>query len=270
MTSPAVFLSGRGSSRGAFTLFEVILALALTIGVAGALFGFGIRLARTRDVAHAEMEQLLVERGVMDRLTAELRSALSYPFLQLGLEGDLAEATWVSAQWPGPAAWAELDLIDGPVTPESDIQLIGYRIAIGENEEGDEIILGLERTCQKVLDLDFVETTSRIREEAASEDEAVPEDEEDEEDEEEVHVTARLVAKHIQYLAFRYYDGAAWQEQWTGGDLPAAVEITLGDAPWEEDDTEETYQGKLIRRVVYIPAGQKEATGGIREVGGGR
>jgi hypothetical protein len=60
----------------------------------------------------------------------------------------------------------------------------------------------------------------------------------------------------------RYWDGTGWQDSWTGGDLPGAVEISLGASPMMEEGQDAEYEGELFRRIVHLPAGIRAQLGG--------
>ncbi|NQU76414.1 MAG: hypothetical protein HQ546_08900 [Planctomycetes bacterium] len=216
--------------RNAFTLVEVVLAVGLALGLMGAALGLYNHIASLRKNVLAELDRTAMCRSVMDRITDELRCAMIYPFLQAGLEGDAGRVRFISATLPGAAAWAVRSGRDEPVPAEHDVEWIGYRLRIVEDEQGQERIDGLERTCQKLLTAMAAEEGKQIR--------------------------AELVAPSIRFLRLRFYDGTGWIESWTGGDLPMAVEITLGTGSVPEKMDVEDYLAayETFRRVVAIPA----------------
>ncbi|GAG47146.1 unnamed protein product, partial [marine sediment metagenome] len=96
----------RVARKGGFTLLEVVLAVALVLSLMVALYAFYASAMDVRKGIAAESEMLSAERAIMDGLTNELRSAMIYPFLNLGLEGSADRLAFISAGVPGPAAWA--------------------------------------------------------------------------------------------------------------------------------------------------------------------
>jgi hypothetical protein len=67
----------------------------------------------------------------------------------------------------------------------------------------------------------------------------------------------------VGYLAFRYWIDGAWRVS-TGGDMPQAVEITLGVQP-PKNETEadvENYPHESFRRVVFVPCSRPGRTTG--------
>jgi len=185
-------------------------------------------------------------RRVMDRITDELRTAIVYPFLQVGLSGQAMEMRFMTALLPGRAAWATRDITAAPIPPEHDVQLLGYRLLMGEDEDGQEVVEGIERTVQKVVSAQVAEEGEEIK--------------------------GSLIARQFKFLAFRYWDNEAgeWLESWERGELPLAVEIVLGAKPLPEDLEPAEYPYESFRRVVYVPGGRRPFGGttmirGLRE-----
>jgi type II secretory pathway component PulJ len=246
-------ISRHGRNRPALTLLEVILAVVLVLGLTLTLFAMYDAGLGIRSRALQRMEFLAAERLVMEQMTAELRSAMVYPFLETSFEGTADQARWPAAMAVGQEVWLEDDT-DEPAAPQSDVQVVGYRLRTTEDEQGEPVVLGLERTCQKVL-------TAQILEEGQAG------------QTDDVAIGTELLSEHIKYLRFRYHDGNTWIEsdQWNAKDLPAAVEITLGAEPLDEDMTHEEYPHQTFRRRVFIPAGWKTQRGNrVRGLGGGR
>lgn len=227
---------GRAKHRG-FTLFEVVLAVALTVGIVGAMFALYFQSMKTRRRASEKMDMLLANRLAMEHITRELRAGMQLRFLKMGMEGSSEKAMWVSSQVPSPLVWAKRSAFETPPAPETDIQIVGYRLRTAANAAGQSVIEGLERTCQKIL----VPIVA----------------EEGEENDNTKAIQVAFITSHVKHLRFRYWDGNGWQSSWTGGDLPGAVEITLGPQPWPADIPAEDFAGESFRRVIYIPAGVK-------------
>ena len=241
----------RVARKGGFTLLEVVLAVALVLSLMGALYAFYASAMDVRKGIAAESEMLSAERAIMDGLTNELRSAMIYPFLNLGLEGSADRLAFISAGVPGPAAWAVRESTEDPIPPEQDLQLIGYRLRIDPNTED---VVGLVRTCQKIIS---AESPGSARE-------------------------TRLLSSRLRFVGFRFHNGSGWQAEWRmeapgrEGDeqtslLPVAVEITLGAEPLPEemevDEYIQTHQ--TFRRVVFLPAGARQQRGAAVRTGAG-
>jgi type II secretory pathway component PulJ len=232
----------------AFTLLEVILAVALSVGVVGAMFALYLHGVGVRDRVQDELDLLLTQRLTMDRMTSELRGAMEFKYLQIGLEGDAEQATWTTTVMPGPEVWDQRVATDAPPPPRSDVQLVGYRLRIETDQQGRKVVTGLERLCQRVLLAEIVTEA---------------EDEKDQNAE----IQVELITPAIRYLRYRYWDGQDWVDSWEGGNLPGAVEITLGPTPLDDPNGEPA--GPLARRVVHIPAGVRSRGGTqVRGLGG--
>ena len=87
----------------------------------------------------------------------------------------------------------------------------------------------------------------------------------------------RFLSARIKFLNFRYWKGDTWIASWEGGDLPSAVEITMGTRPLPEEMEVEDYleTHETFRQVVYLPAAARPDTGsvirrGAAGFGGGR
>jgi len=242
-----------GTRARGFTLFEVVLAVSLALVLMVAMLTFYRQAADVRAAVVEEAELIGAERAVMDLVTEQLRGAFVYRFLGQGLDGALTEARFPTVTLPSRSVW----LVQGatetePIPPERDLQIVGYRVRYVEDDYGDLVAVGLERTCQKVL-------TPRVAEEA--------------EEGEQGEIEASLLTPRIRFIRFQYWDGSAWLAQWSGGDLPQAVEIVLGAEPLpEEVEDAFEYPYPTFRRVVFIPAAARGQGGpmvrGLSGMGG--
>lgn len=248
MSGQAAAWSGRDGARArrmGFTLIEMILAISLAVMVVGGILSFYDYALASREQLREEMAFIDAQRRVMDRVTDELRAAIAYRAMGMGMEGQVDQiGSFPTTRLPSAAVWVERSMTDAPLPPEHDITVVGYRLRIEENEDGEEVITGLERTEQLLVMARAVEEGEDIR--------------------------ATLLTEHVKFLRVRYYGDGQWMTQWTGGDLPAAVEITMGPTPVPADTDlvdfdAEAYPGPLFQRVIAIPAGyQRPAQGGAR------
>ena len=239
---------GNKNVRCGLTLIEVVLAIALSVALVAAVLAFQGRCSHMRSILLARMEVVSAQRATMDLLTGELRSAMAYPFMGLSMQGDAQEMLFPTACVPGPAVWAVRKLTDDAIPPEDDLHIVTYRLRHTEGPGGEDIVVGLERICQKVVQQVVVEG------------------------EENPTVETKLLTEHVKFLYVRYWDGAMWAESWKGDSLPIAVEISLGTEPLAAETAPADYPYEVQRRVVYIPLGQEEAGGDraiIRGLGDG-
>lgn len=239
-------MTGRGRRRG-FTLLEIILAMGLIVGLMGAVYGFYHQVGRIRRDAIARAEAITAQRAVMDFLTGELRSATVYPYLNLGLQydGQTRELRFMTLSLPGPAAWAVRSSADEPIPPEHDIQWVGYRVRWAEDEDGQPVNLGLERTCQKVMAAETAEEADVM--------------------------TVDAIAPSVRFFHVECFNGTDWVQEWTARDLPLAVRILLGTVdPGTPEMTAEEYLDTYptATRVVYVPGSRLALQGFVRDGGG--
>ena len=237
-----------------FTLLEVVLSVGLIVSLMGSAIWFTDHIASAREKIDKKTREIVSRRSLMRRITAELRCAMSMSRLGLGIDGRADSIAFVTTAVPGKSAWVERNILDQPVPPETDIRLITYRQAIREDEEGEEYVAGIERTCQKLLDAPEAEEGENIR--------------------------VAMLTDKLKYLRLAYYDGQSWTNVWTPDEgLPLAVEVTLGDEPvYEgettamelEDEEPEDYPGQASRRLIHLPLSVMKTRGTVIRGGPGR
>jgi len=215
------------SARGGFTLVEIMLAIGIILALVGAILAFYDYTVTMRRGISNEAEMLSAERTIMDRLTMEFRTAMIYPFLSRGMEGEPNKVSFPATVVPGPAAWAVRKTTEQWIPPESDLEIVGYQLRVVTYEDGSSEITGLERTCQKNMLPPPISDGNEI--------------------------TVSLLTPNIKFLNLRYWDGANWLDRWSGGDLPKAVEITMGSEPLPAEMAPDLYPYTKFRRVVYLP-----------------
>jgi len=240
--------------RTGLTLIEIVLAITLTVGLMTAALSFYQHVADVRADFGGQLKAVRLtaaRRAVMDRITDELRGAMVYQFLQFGLAGGPDNVQFMTAAVPGPSVWAVENILDEPARPEHDVQIVGYRLRIVEDANGDEVIAGLARIHQNI-----------VAAETAEEGEGI---------------LSSLIAPQFKFVSFRYWDAEVgeWIDSWDSGELPLAVEVVLGVEPLPEDLEPIDYPFETFRRVVHVPGGA-QASGrttiirGLGGAGGGR
>jgi type II secretory pathway pseudopilin PulG len=246
----------RPNRTAGFTLLEVVLAIGLIISLMGSAIWFTRHIALSRENINARTREIVSRRSLMRRITAELQCAMNMRRIGLGISGEADVITFVTTSVPGRSVWVDRSILDQPIPPETDVHLITYRQAIREDEEGQQHVVGIERTCQKLLDAPEAEEGENIR--------------------------VAVLTDKLKYLRLAYYDGESWTKAWTVDQgLPLAVEVTLGDQPvyedeltaMESDDQEpEDYPGQASRRLIYLPLSVMNTQGTIIRggPGGGR
>lgn len=252
----------RKKSAGGFTLLEVMLAIGLVVSLMGSAIWFVSSLAKSRDRINESTQEIVARRATMRRITKELRCAMNLPKLGLGVTGGKDYIAFITTSLPGRSVWVDRSILDQPLPPETDLKLITYRQAVREDEEGQEYIVGIERTCQKLLDAPEVEEGENLR--------------------------VTLITEKLKLLRFSYYDGAGWTTDWTEkSGLPLAIRVTLGDEPIYEDEAPEDsepadmedvevgnelpedYVGRVSRRMIRLPLSVMKTEGTIIRGGPG-
>ena len=249
---PALAPGGRRQAAG-FTLLEVVLAISMIVSLMGSAIWFTNHIASARETINKRTREIVSRRSLMHRMTSELQCAMSMPRLNLGIAGEADYIAFVTTSIPGRSAWVDRNVLDQPVPPETDVRLVTYRQAIREDEDGNEYVVGIERTCQKLLDAPEAEEGDNIR--------------------------VVLLTDKLKYLRLAYYDGESWFKVWTADQgLPLAVEVTLGDEPVYEDEltameTEDEepkdYPGQASKRLIYLPLSVMKTQGTIIRGGPG-
>lgn len=244
-------LSRRAAAGAGMTLIEVLLAASI---VAGLMLGVLTFYGHVTDVRDSFLDQLrqvettAARRAFMDQITDELRGAMVYPFLRFGMTGGTDQIQFVTATLPGPAAWAVRQRTDDPIPPEHDLVIVGYHLLIVEDDRSQPVIVGLERTRQKIMAAETAQEGEEIE--------------------------ATLIAPQFKFIAFNYWDNQAaqWLPAWDSSDLPTAVEIVLGINPLPENVEPQDYPYATFRRTVFIPGAVQALTTGtvVRGLQGAR
>ncbi len=213
--------------RSAFTVLEVVLAITIAIGILVVALAYYQQATTLRGQLLVESERLAAVRQVMDRLSADLRVA---PVNNLiGFTGDSNSLRFVTTGLP---------LSPGVI--ESDLKRISYRTTYA-GEGTNLAVSGLTRVQEPALDLIAapVAAPDMFAGDAAL---IVPEDE--------------PLTDAIRFLSFRFWDGTAWRDNWSGITPPPGLEISLGFDPLPPELTPDLYPGEIFRRVIFLPAGQ--------------
>jgi len=245
LKAPPIRRPGSPLQRG-FTLLEIALAIAMTIGLLFVVLFFYNQMSTLRQGLLQETDRITAARQVLNRITMELRTARVHDILVIGLTGTSNSLEFIRTCLPSPSSW-NLDDLGRSRGPESDLRIVSYGLA----GSGDPArATGLVRGEVPVLESDFYLSED---ESAGTSDSdliaTVP------------HPSPQLLTEHLRYLQFRYWDGASWQESWSRLVLPLGIEVTLGAEPLPEEAPEEgspwEYPFEVFRRIIYLPASQQ-------------
>jgi len=234
-------------ARPGFTMIEVVLAVSLSLALVIALLAFYKQVTDVRAAVHAEARIVGEEQTIMDLMTQDLRSAMVSPLAGMGIDGNTSGQFRVAtASLPGGISWVVQNVTSTEqYPPQADVQIVGYRLRIEEDDQGQQVVTGIERTCQRTPTLQTaVEATDATSFPLTAD----------------IQVT--LLSAGMRFLYLRYWDGSAWQEAWSSGDLPGAVEINLGRDPLPDGTEPSAYPYTMFQRVVCVPVSAKSSTGG--------
>jgi len=241
----------------AFSLLEVLLAILIAVGLMLAVLYFYRQAADLRVQALKASERIRETRLVMQRLTGELRQLFHHKAV-ITFQGDSNSVQFVTARLPDRSSWAGEEL-GRSTRPASGLVIVRY---LG----GPMSTNGLFRSAQPLVSLRDpldvgVESESEVEEEVMS-DESEEGDGEEElaaEDESEVKAAfgtlsaPALLTRNIRFSRFRFWNGEAWQDNWTSSEPPAAIEISLGLDPMPPEYEPDQYPFELFRRVLSLP-----------------
>lgn len=200
-------------ARG-FTLFELVLAVALVGMLFAAVLSFFWQTADARQQAIKLSDRTALARFVLDGIAAELRGVpgmeqVGFP-TETRLTGTRRDITFLTTAMPDREQFRFLQGSETATRARHDLRMISYALWVDPNqtkESGDPMIGGITRIEQRTLNQQVVEEDdpNRFRQD--------------------------LWAKELGYIEFRYFDGVEWDTKWElteGNALPQLVEITVG------------------------------------------
>ncbi|KAF0179085.1 MAG: hypothetical protein FD161_1578 [Limisphaerales bacterium] len=230
-------------SSCAFTLLEVVLAIIIAIAILVVALAFHHQATTLRANLLDESERLAAVRQIMDRLAADLRVAPVHN--HVGFTGDSNSLRFVTTRLPLAAAGFD-----------SDLRRVTYR-ALFSGDTTNLTISGLTRLDEPAVEL----IPSPLAPATAPASEPVGDAAEElaagvTNTTASVTGTAEPLTQAIRFLNFRFWDGTAWTDSWSGVAPPPGVEISLGFEPLPAETTPDLYPGEVFRRVIFLPAGQ--------------
>jgi len=223
----------RFGSAGGFTLVEVLLAVGIIAGLLVVVLFFYQQAAQLRTELLLDAERSSAARLLMERLTAELRTARTHTFYEVPLVGSSTHLQFIAVDLPSPSFWAGEQF--GRVShPESDLKLVSYGTELSLE---DTNVLGLSRSEAPLVDLRTVvpDTAVVLPGAATNKSDSV------------------LITEAFRFIRFRYWDGYDWVDSWSETFLPSGVEVTLGSEPMPTELEGEEYPYEVFRRVIYLP-----------------
>jgi len=238
--------------RSAFTLVEIILAIGLATGLMLVALTFYHQATDMRGQVLGELEKISTLRLVLDRLAADLRTAQPQAGPGNEFSGSATALSFVKEAYVA----ASPNLPMGQLEP-TDLVRVSFNTSTGTN--GTRLV---------VKSLDRRESSLNAPKMARS---PRPQPDSLVSTNEMVSTNADVVAKgperfpdqepfgpDIRFVRFRYWDGSAWQSDWSGAKPPAGVEIILSLSIPSEDADPDELPPDTYRRVVFIPGGSAQ------------
>jgi type II secretory pathway component PulJ len=254
------------SRRLAFTLLEVVFALALSLLLFTAILSAVKMFGQISTVGREEVQQAQLSRAILRSMEIDIRSVIYHdpPDEEEEAEEELIEIVDAAEVFSGQSIGVYGDattlvIHTGrpprrlesllPIEPSSDLKSIAYFLATPGGEglqgatgtlldtTGSGDVQGLVRLEGDRLAVEFADASGDVDALAQQ---------------------ATLLAEEVDFLQFRYFDGLTWLDAWdtsTYERLPAAIEITLGIDSQTTGNSiaTEPRASRLYRFVVALP-----------------
>jgi type II secretory pathway pseudopilin PulG len=237
-------------TRGAaFTLVEVVLAILIISGIMTVLLYFYHRSAQVRQAALEETEFLSTSRMLLEQITMELRTARAVEDQFIALEGSSNSISFVCTSIPQTARWIVSTNESVLLAPSTDLKRVTYRLMSDTNVLFRQ---GIDRVEELLHGAAFTSGTNAT-EFVSAETNLTTYLETSLFTTNQVLRMPPLLTERVQFLNFRYWAGTNWVDAWSGMDLPAGVEVTVGRDPMPAEAAAEGYPFEFFRRVIYLP-----------------
>ena len=215
----------------------------------GSMVWFSRYAAEVRAQTVQRLEKVHARRVVLERLSQQVRSATLYPNAGLLVEGQHDTLTFGAVVLPPPSVFNQYGTTEKPPPPQHDVVKTTYRLRkVTDDSERVLEVQGIEVAIQKLL-------TAPVALEPGKE--AV------EPDASAAIIETRLLSPYFRFLRFRYFDGSAWLEgdAWTAGELPRAIEVSIGEQPLPDGVDPPDYPYELFRRVIHLHGARRQQVG---------
>jgi hypothetical protein len=223
----------------------------------------------------------------LEQITSELRSARVVEDQFIGFEGSSNSISFIRTSMPRMDRWIVSTNDPVVLPPSTDLERVTYTLLSGTNEFDPK---GIDRTQELLTSVlaaatnmgdmmpagtNSVDTAAALDTNAASiyapiaDTNLFPTND--------LLFVRPPLTDRIRYLRFRYWAGTNWVDAWSGMQLPAGVEITLGQDAMPEQrfssdsstatsmtstNMADDYPYTIYRRVVYLPNSRPAGNGG--------
>jgi len=271
----------RQLSRGGHTLVEILLALGLSLVILVAVYAALDQHWRYAEAGQRQTEQMQVTRALFEQLSLDLRSAVFRPMSvnetiakagndtqrraarpdvrvvgrSVGIVGD-GETLVVQVNRPAVGGATNGLTVQWKILAIESTQQDKGRTDASRNASARQTatatsrtVVGVNARMDSALSRMAVDPSALVpRADSASDanTDLVAED---------------LVAEEVESIRFRYFSGGRWFDQWNSvgrGELPSAVEVTIGFRRGTQSDRETKGESTTseTRMVIPIPASE--------------
>ena len=192
--------------RAAFTLLELVMALAASAIILAAIYGVFSRAVHLRDDATARVREARLRTHAASVIRDDLRNALISGSTTATALGSMLTGSQESKEssFPGYLAFTTTTGRDADDTPTADVQRVEYYIA-NDPEAVDRNSGMLVRTVERTILAQTPETPLQVP-----------------------------LLHGVEKMEIEFYDGSSWQNAWeiteTEKTLPEAVRVRLHPA----------------------------------------
>jgi hypothetical protein len=215
-------------------LVEVILAIGIATAMLIVALVFYRQAADLRGQILQESDRCATVRLVLDRMAADLRTALPVPGSKHSFLGDTGSLSFTKSGLAGANAAGA----SGGLTRVSFT-------TVQSNEGTNWVVSGFDRREELLSAVRPAQVSGFGLTNLAA---GGP-------DWDSTNRVTEPLTDLIRFAHFRYWDGAAWLEGWTNAAPPPGVEIILGTDPLPPEVTADEYPFEQFRRVIFLPAG---------------
>lgn len=235
----------------AFTLIEVILAMAIAAGILMVVLFFYRQSETLRTNLMDEAARASAARMVMERLSQELSAVTS------GGSGTFVGASdslqFVKLDFPQLSAWT-----NGAAASGTPFCMVTYSLSQSTNA-GEAGLLRSEQFLAN--NAAGVISTNDAMSAASTPSTNNPPSVQAQSTNSPARRNGAVISQ-IQYLRFRYWDNTNWVDTWSASNIPAGVEVSLGNDPMptnasptdasSQDASSQDYPYDVFRRVIYV------------------
>ncbi len=226
-------------SRRGHTLFELLLALGLSLVLLVAVYSALDLHWKYSAAGKEEMERMQLARAVLEKVALDIRHvAYRDSDEAIGLVGTADRLVLQINKRSLNQIWASANPNPTQAATTQGVRFVSWSIT----DHGRSNLIEVSRTTDGLVrrELDRFVPTPQL---AQSQNDEEPE---------------TLLAEEVKAIKFRYFDGTDWHDTWTSSEmrrLPRAVEVAIRFRPidfqWSNLQTDQSSDG--FRQVILVP-----------------